>query len=124
MTERINRIAEEIKREISSIIQNDLKDPRLPKLISITAVEVTRDLRYAKAYISILGSEEKKTNALQGLKSAAGYIRREIGHRIQIWHVPEIQFELDNSIERGIYITKLINDTVKENSQKERKERM
>ncbi|HOM01216.1 MAG TPA: 30S ribosome-binding factor RbfA [Acetivibrio sp.] len=109
--ERIERISEEIKREMSGIIQNELKDPRLPKLISITHVNVTKDLRYAKAYVSVLGSEEEKANALEGLKSAAGFIRREIGRRVQIRYTPEIHFELDNSIEQGAYITKLINET-------------
>lgn len=113
MVERINRIAEEMKKEISGIIQNELKDPRLPKLISITSLNVTRDLRYAKVYISVLGSDEEKKNAINGLKSAAGFIRREVGHRVQMRYTPELQFELDNSIEQGAYITKLINQTVK-----------
>ena len=114
MIERTSRIAEEMKREISSIILNELKDPRLPRLISITSVNVTRDLRYARVYISVLGTDEEKKNALDGLKSAAGYIRREIGRRIQLRYTPEIQFEPDNSIEKGIYISKLIDRTMRE----------
>ncbi|NLU27564.1 MAG: 30S ribosome-binding factor RbfA [Hungateiclostridium thermocellum] len=113
--ERIKRISEEIKREISDIIQNELKDPRLSKLISITEVNVTKDLRYAKVYVSVMGSEEEKANSLEGLKSAAGFIRREIGRRVQLRYTPEIHFELDNSIERGAYITKLINETSAQN---------
>ncbi|GAE87518.1 30S ribosome-binding factor RbfA [Acetivibrio straminisolvens] len=109
--ERIERISEEIKREMSGIIQNELKDPRLSKLISITHLNVTKDLRYAKVYVSVMGSEEEKASALEGLKSAAGFIRREIGRRVQIRYTPEIHFELDNSIEKGAYITKLINET-------------
>lgn len=112
--DRTNRISEEMKKEISAIIQNELKDPRLPQMLSVMSADVTRDLRYAKVYISVLGSEEDKHNALNGLKSAAGFIRREIGHRMQLRYTPEILFELDNSIERGAYISKLINDTVKE----------
>ncbi|MDP4092530.1 MAG: 30S ribosome-binding factor RbfA [Bacillota bacterium] len=111
--DRTDRISEEMKKEISSIINNELKDPRLPKIISLTAVNVTRDLRYAKVFVSVFGTEEEKKNAINGLKSAAGFIRREVGHRIQMRYTPEIQFELDNSIEKGAYITKLINDTVK-----------
>lgn len=114
MVERTSRISEEMKKEISSIIHNELKDPRLPKLISVMSANVTKDLRYAKVYISILGDDEEKRNAIMGLKSAAGYIRREVGRRMQIRFVPEIQFELDNSIEQGIYITKLIDDTIKD----------
>ena len=112
--DRINRISEEMKKEVSNIIQNELKDPRLPQMISVMSANVTKDLKYAKVYISVLGNEEEKKNALSALKSAAGYIRREVGHRMQLRYTPEMQFELDNSIERGAYITKLINDTMKE----------
>ena len=111
--DRTNRISEEMKKEISSVIQNELKDPRLPQMISVISADVTKDLRYAKVRISVLGSEDDKKNALQGLKSAAGFIRREIGHRMQLRYTPEILFELDSSIERGAYISKLINDTMK-----------
>ncbi len=110
--DRTGRISEEMKKEISALIQNGLKDPRLPKMISVTSADVTRDLRYAKVYISVLGSEEDKKNALEGLKSAAGFIRREVGHKLQLRYSPELLFELDNSIERGVYISKLINDTL------------
>ncbi|MCX7746892.1 MAG: 30S ribosome-binding factor RbfA [Clostridia bacterium] len=110
--DRIHRISEEMKKEVSSIIQNELKDPRLPKLISVVAVNVTKDLRYAKIHVSVLGNEEEKKNAIHGLKSAAGFIRREVGHRMQLRYTPEMQFELDTSIEHGVYITKLINDAV------------
>ena len=100
--DRTDRISEEMRKEVSSIIHNELKDPRLPQMISITTAEVTRDLRYAKIYISVLGSDEEKKNALQGLKSAAGFIRREVGHRMQLRYTPELIFELDDSIERGV----------------------
>lgn len=114
MIDRTNRISEEMRKEISNIIQNELKDPRLPKFISVTSVNVTRDLRYAKVYVSVLGNDEDKKHAIQGLKSAAGFIRREVGHRIQMRYTPEVQFELDTSIEHGVYMTKLINETVKD----------
>lgn len=110
--DRTGRISEEIKREVSAIIQKELKDPRLPEMISVLSAEVTKDLRYAKVYVSVLGSEEDKKNAVLGLKSAAGFIRREIGRRLQLRYTPELLFELDNSIERGVYITKLIDETV------------
>jgi ribosome-binding factor A len=113
--DRTDRISEEMKREISFIIHNELKDPRLAKMISVTGVDVTRDLRYAKVYVSILGDENDKNSAIRGLKSAAGFIRRGIGRRIQLRYTPEIVFELDNSIERGVYINKLINETLQEN---------
>lgn len=110
---RIDRISEQVKKEVSEIIQNELKDPRLPKMVSVTEAEVTRDLRYAKVYVSVLGTEADKKNALQALKNAAGFVRREIGQRLQLRYTPEIMFELDNSIERGVYITKLIKDTLR-----------
>ena len=112
MMDRTGRISEEMKKEVSAIIQNELKDPRLPKIVSVMSADVTKDLRYAKVYISVLGSEEDKKKALEGLKSAAGFIRREVGHRLQLRYTPELLFELDNSIERGVYISKLINDTL------------
>lgn len=113
MAERIYRISEEIKREISNIIQNDLKDPRLPEFVSVLSVDTTRDLRYAKIYVSVFGNDEEKKKAMEGLKNAAGFIRREIGQRIKLRYTPELLFELDNSIEYGIYINKLINETIK-----------
>lgn len=111
--ERINRISEEMRKEVSNIIQNELKDPRLPNLVSVVSANVTKDLRYAKVYVSVLGNDEEKINAISALKSAAGFIRREIGHRMQLRYTPEIHFELDNSIEYGAHITKLINETLK-----------
>lgn len=114
MNNRLDRISEEVRREVSNIIQNDLKDPRLPSLVSVTGINVTKDLKYAKVYVSVMGNEEEKKNALSGLRSAAGFIRREIGHRIQMRYTPEIHFELDDSIEKGAYITKLINKTVRQ----------
>ena len=112
--DRTIRISEEMKKEISSIIRTELKDPRLPQMISVVSADVTKDLRYAKVYISILGSVEDKKNALHGLKSAAGFIRREVGHRMQLRYTPELIFELDESMEHGAYISKLITDTMKE----------
>ena len=114
MFNRINRISEEMKKEISSIIQNELKDPRLPKMVSVITVDVAKDLRHAKVFVSVLGNDEEKKGTIDALKSAAGFIRREVSHRMQVRYTPEIHFELDNSIERGAYITKLINDTIKE----------
>ncbi len=111
---RTARISEEMKKEISSIIRNELKDPRVPEMISITGVDVTKDLRMAKIFVSILGTEQEKKNAILGLKSAAGFVRREIAQRLRLRYTPELLFELDNSIERGVYITKLINDTVQD----------
>lgn len=109
-TKRLNRISEEVKKVISELLFNGLKDPRVHPMTSITEVEVTKDLRYAKIYISVLGNDEDKKNTMEGLESAKGYIRNEIGRKINLRYVPEPIFYLDESIEHGIYISKLIED--------------
>ncbi len=106
---RTDRISEEIKKELSNIIR-ELKDPRIPMMTSVVNVNVTNDLRYAKAYISVMGTDEEKQDAIKGLKAAAGFVRREIGSRINLRCVPEFTFELDNTIEYGAHINKLLND--------------
>jgi ribosome-binding factor A len=107
---RIDRISEEVKKIVSEIIRNDLNDPRISTLVSVVSAEVTPDLRYARVYISVLGSEEEKSSTMKGLNSAAGFIRRELGRNIELRYSPEVVFELDNSIEHGAYINKLLKE--------------
>ncbi len=107
--DRINKINEEVRRALAEIIR-ELKDTRIPLMTSVVAVSVTNDLSYAKVYVSVMGDDETKKQALLGLKSAAGFVRREIGRRIDIRHTPEIIFELDNSIEHGAYINEIISN--------------
>ncbi len=104
---RINRINEEMKREMGAILR-ELKDPRIPLMTSVVAAEVTQDLRYAKIYVSVLGNEEVQKEALMGLKKASGFVRREVGKRLNLRITPEIQFALDHSIEHGAYINELL----------------
>jgi len=105
---RIGRINEEIQKELASLIPN-LKDPRVQDtMISITHVETTPDLRYCKVYVSFL-QEEKAEGALKGLKSAGGWLRRELGHALQLRYTPELQWALDDSITYGAKMLKLIN---------------
>ena len=104
---RIDKINEEVRRELANIIR-ELKDTRIPMMTSVVAVEVTNDLRYAKAYISVMGDEETQKKAMEGLKSAAGFVRREIGKRIDLRYTPELIFELDHSIEHGAHIEELL----------------
>ncbi len=106
---RNDRIDEEVKRELGALIR-ELKDPRISGMVSVIAVRVTKDLRFAKAFISVLGSEEQQKSSIEGIKSAAGFIRKEIGRRINLRHTPEFSFVLDNSIEHGAYINKIISD--------------
>lgn len=110
---RIDRISEEVKRVVSDIIRNDLRDPRISSFCSVVSAEVTPDLRYAKIYVSVLGSEEEKKNTIKGLNSAAGFIRRELGKNIELRYSPEVIFELDKSIEHGAHINKLLNEVMK-----------
>lgn len=112
--DRNSRLSEEMKRIIGNIIQNDLKDPRIPMLTSVTGVEVTRDLRYAKVYVSVFGNDEEKAKCIEGLKSAAGFIRREVGAHIKIRYIPEPVFVLDDSIEHGLHISELLKEVNKE----------
>ena len=105
---RIGRINEEIQKELASLIPN-LKDPRVQDtMISITHVETTPDLRYAKVYVSFL-QEDKAEGALKGLKSAGGWLRRELGHALQLRYTPELVWALDDSITYGAKMLKLIN---------------
>ena len=109
---RGGRINEEVKREISVLIRDEIKDPRLTAMISVTAVKVTKDLRYAKVYVSIFcNSEEEKKSNFEALKGAAGFIRKEIAHRINLRQSPQILFELDDSIDYGMHIDSLIAKT-------------
>ena len=105
---RIGRINEEIQKELASKIRN-LKDPRVQStMISITRVETTPDLRYAKVCVSFL-QEDKAADALKGLKSASGYLRRELGSALNLRYTPELQWELDDSITYGARMLDLIN---------------
>ena len=105
---RIGRINEEIQKELANLIRN-LKDPRVQDtMISITHVETTPDLRYAKVYVSFL-QEERAKDALKGLKSAGGYLRRELGSALQLRYTPELTWALDDSITYGAKMLKLIN---------------
>ena len=105
---RIKRISDEVKKVVSVMLINGIKDPRITSMISVTDVEVTNDLRYAFVYISILGGH--KEESLEGLNSARGYIRREVGKEIKLRYVPEIIFKIDDSIERGMHMDELIKN--------------
>ena len=115
---RIGRINEEIQRELSALIPA-VKDPRVSGMISVTAVETTPDLRYAKAYISVLGNEDAAKATIEGLKSAEGYVRRELARRINLRNTPELKFILDQSIEYGVNMSKLIDEVTRDLKEKE-----
>lgn len=119
---RLGRISEEVRRVVSEIIANDIKDPRVNSMTTVTKVEVTRDLGFAKIYISVLGNNKEKEETIKGLESAKGFIRSEIGSRIELRYAPDPIFYLDESIEQAIYISNLI-DKVNKNSSNEEKTR-
>ncbi len=113
---RSDRINEEMRKEISSIIQNDVRDPRITSMVSVTKVDVTKDLMYAKVYVSIFGKEEEsKAETFAAIKNSLGFIRREVGHRIQLRHTPQLILELDTTIEHGMHINDILHK-IKENS--------
>ena len=103
---RINRINDEIQRELAAQLRN-LKDPRVSGMVSITRVDTTGDLRYARVYVSVLDKSREK-DALKGLKSASGFLRRELGHALQLRYTPELQFFGDDSIQHGAHILELL----------------
>ena len=104
---RMDRISEEVKRELSLVIR-DLKDPRLPAMVSGVAGRVTKDLKFAKAYISIMGDEKERQDGIAALKSASGFIRKEIGRRLNLRNTPEFSFVADDSIAYGALINEIL----------------
>ncbi|UTR15055.1 30S ribosome-binding factor RbfA [Salipaludibacillus sp. LMS25] len=104
---RANRVGEQIKKELTDIIQRGLKDPRIG-FVTVTDVEVTGDLQQATAFITVFGEEEEKEKTLQALEKAKGFIRSEIGKRIQLRKTPELSFSFDKSIEQGNRIDALL----------------
>ncbi|MED1202031.1 30S ribosome-binding factor RbfA [Heyndrickxia acidicola] len=107
MSLRANRIGEQMKKELSDIIGQKLKDPRIG-FVTVTDVQVTGDLQQAKVYITVLGDEEQKANTLNGLEKAKGFIRSEVGQRIRLRKTPELFFEFDESIDYGNRIETLL----------------
>ncbi len=107
-----DRINGEVLKELSQIIRSEVKDPRIHPFTSVTAVEITPDLKYGKVYISVLGSDEEKKSTLEGLKSSTGFIRSRLAHTVNLRNTPELTFYLDESIEYGINMSKKISDVI------------
>ncbi|MBI4318921.1 MAG: 30S ribosome-binding factor RbfA [Chloroflexi bacterium] len=116
---RIERINELLRAEISELITREIKDPRLSGMISVTEVDTSPDLRVAKVYISILGSEEERRIAINALQKAAGFFRKELGARLTLRRIPELSFRLDLSIERGDRIMRLLHEIEREDAKGE-----
>lgn len=111
---RVSRVGEQIKKELSEIIQREIKDPRIG-FVTVTKVEMSGDLQIAKVYVSVLGSETEKQQTLAALEKATGYMRSEIGRRIRLRYTPELTFVIDQSLEHSEHINKLLNDVQEKN---------
>ena len=110
--QRIDRISEEVRRELDAIIREELNDPRVDGTFSITRAEVTGDLRFAKVYVSVL-EDDKRDGLMEALKNAKGFIRRSLGKRMIIRYAPELIFVSDKNIEYGVHIAKVLSETIK-----------
>ena len=120
---RMERINEEVRRELSEILRDEVKDPRIETpLLSVLKADTTRDLKYCKVYISILGDEKRRDETAKALKSASGFIRRELAARLNLRNTPELKFIMDDSIEYSIHISKTLKDYGVEASQEEAEE--
>lgn len=108
------RINMEVQRELSEIIRSGIKDPRIHSMTSVVSAEVTPDLKYYKVYISVLGDADAQKATMEGLKSAEGFVRRELARRVNLRNTPEIKFILDQSIEYGVNMSHLIDQVTKD----------
>ena len=117
---RSRRIAEQVQRELSDIIRLELKDPRVG-MITLTDVEMTQDNAHARVYFTLLGDASRIEEAQTGLQHAAGYLRTELAHRLKIRVVPQLHFEYDTSVERGVRLYKLIETAVAEDARRRRR---
>ena len=116
------RINSEVQREMSSIIREDLKDPRIHPMTSVMAVEVTPDLKFAKIFVSVLGNDEEKEKTMEGLKKSASFARHQLAKRMNLRNTPELTFVLDTSIEYGVTMSKKIDDLKEKEESKHRNE--
>ena len=110
MAHRIERVNSLIRREISELIQHQIKDPRLGAFVSVTAVNTTPDLKYAKVFVSSICSQEEKQKILNVLTGASGFFRKELTRELKLRHIPELSFHWDDSIERGDRLSRLIDE--------------
>lgn len=107
---RTHQISEEVRKSLSEIISHKVKDPRIPEFISVSRVEVTNDLSFAKVYISIFASDKNPEDVIEGLNKAKGFIKKELGRTVKLRAMPELIFIMDDSIEVGMKMSKLIDE--------------
>ena len=110
MAHRIERVGNLIRHEISELLQRQVKDPRVGNFVTVTEVSISPDLRYAKVFVSCIGSEEERQKTLSGLTAASGFLRNQLAKRLRLRRVPELSFHWDDSIERGARLLQLIDE--------------
>jgi ribosome-binding factor A len=108
---RSRRVSEQLKRELAQLIHDEVKDPRV-RMVTVNAVEVSRDLAYARVYVTSLVEQDQRDKLIEGLNKAAGFLRRELGRRISLRATPQLQFTYDESIDSGARMSALINEAV------------
>lgn len=116
-TRRITRLNEQVRADIAQIVSREMKDPRIAGLVSFTSVDLSPDLRRARVSFSVFGTDEDRHHTLQGLRAASGFIRSQLARRLTTKRAPELQFELDQSIERGERIMTLIRQVARETAE-------
>lgn len=116
MSKRNDRISMELKKEISNILLTEIKDPRLTAMPGVIAVRVTQDMSYADIFVSLYGDEKSKAETLLAIKSATGFIRRQLSRRLKLRYVPELRFKCDDYIEQGFKINSILESLKKESS--------
>ncbi len=116
MAHRIERVNHLIRREISELLQRQVKDPRLGSFVAVTEVSTSSDLRYAKVFVSCMGSEEEKQETLKGLEAATGFFRNKLARNLRLRRIPELSFHWDDSIERGAHLLQLIDEVSASNN--------
>ncbi len=118
---RAERVSDELRRRLTELILTELKDPRVSFMSTITRIQMSPDLRYAKVFVSVMGEPVEQTNTIEALRHAAGYLRREMGVDLRLRHTPELQFVLDHSIEEGDRVLRVIRE-VEERERREQRE--
>ena len=109
---RTRRIAEQIQRELAELIRLELKDPRVAGFVTVTGVEVSKDQSHAKVFFTLLGADDKIAETTEGLKRASGFLRTQLAQRMQLRTIPQLDFKYDASVERGVRLTRLIDEAV------------
>jgi ribosome-binding factor A len=119
MTRRVERLNHLIRNEITDLLRREVKDPRLGVLVTVTQVSTTPDLRHARVFISVMGTDDQKTGAMAALQVAAGFVRRELSHRLRLRYTPELSFCYDDTMEEAGKVLQLIHDVSSESGGQE-----